>query len=108
MPANLNNKIESYLESIKEEGRSSPAGMHWNDFFLFLKKFKKNDHTDPPVPLILAASGESDATKHRRLSHQLYWALDNGCVDEALSFLKNLDAAKWNSCTAESWYDSNY
>lgn len=107
-PENLDTGIESYLKAIKEEGRSSPAGMHWNIFFLFLKRFKKTNHSDPPVPLILAASGEPDAAKHLRLSHQLYWALDNGCINEALSFLKNLDSDKWNSCPAEKWYESNH
>ena len=107
-PAILNPKIESYLKTIKEDGRSSPVGMHWNDFFNFLRGLKKADHPDPPMPLILAASSESGATKHLRLSYQLYWALDNGCIDEALYFLENLEADKWNTCSGEKWHESSY
>jgi len=103
-----NQEIESFLEKIKKQGRSSPAGMCWNDFFIFLKKFKQPDDTDPPVPLILAASGESDASKHFRLSNQLYWAFDHGCLDEALAFIKNLNPDKWNLGSIEEWNNSSY
>ena len=55
-----------------------------------------------PVPLILAASGESDRSKHQRLSDQLDWAIANGCFDEAIEFLENLDENKWNSDPAKA------
>ena len=61
--------IETFLNQSKKEGRSSPAGMYWNDFFTFLKKFKQSSEPDPPVPLILAASCESDASKYSRLKN---------------------------------------
>ncbi|HOO50073.1 MAG TPA: hypothetical protein PLK94_02175, partial [Alphaproteobacteria bacterium] len=96
-------KIEFFLNEIKGEGKSSPAGMYWNDFFLFLKKHKSHNEPDPPVPLILAASGESDASKHFRLSEQLYWAADHNCLDEAIKFLKNISSEKWNKGALEDW-----
>ena len=101
-------KIEAFLYEIKEEGRSSPAGMYWNDFFIFLKNFRNPEESDPPVPLILAASGESDASKHERLSVQLEWALDHHCLDEAIEFLNKLSRDQWNSGSLENWNKSGY
>ena len=95
--------IDNYLGIIKKEGMSSPAGMYWNDFFSLLKQYKVHNEPDPPVPLILAASGESDASKHFRLSEQLYWAADHNCLDKAFEFLKNLSSKKWNRGPLEDW-----
>ena len=93
---------------MKEDERSSPSGMYWNDFFIFLKEFKHPDEPDPPVPLILAASGESDASKHLRLSKQLHWALDHDCLDEAIDFLRNLSSDKWNLGPLDTWNKEYY
>jgi len=101
-------KIETFLNEIKEDGRSSPAGMHWNEFSMFLKSFREQGESDPPVPLILAASGESAASKHNRLSKQLEWAMDYHCLDEAIAFLEKLGSDKWNSSSPENWHKSHY
>ena len=103
-----NNTVEYILTSIKKEGISSPTGMYWNDYFLFLKKNKDHKDSDPSVPLILAASGESDASKHYRLSEQLYWAADYNCLDEAIEFLKNLSSEKGDSGSFEGWNKTGY
>ncbi len=87
--------IKSFLDEIKKNGKSSPYGMHWNEFFKFLKNYKKQNETDPPLPLILAATGESKALKHHRLSMQLEWAEGHNCLDEAILFLKELQTEKW-------------
>jgi len=63
--------IAAFLDEIKKEGRSSAAGMYWNDFYKLLCRHGRNSDSNPPVPLILASSGESNATKHRRLETQL-------------------------------------
>ena len=77
--------------------------MYWNNFFILLKTFKQPGDLDPPVPLILAASGESDASKHLRLSKQLQWALDHDCLNEAIDFLRDLSFDKWNSGPLDTW-----
>lgn len=66
-------RIEAFLGALKKEGRSSPVD--WSRFYLLLQSKKKSGQKDPPVPLILAACGESDASKHHRLLSQLDWAL---------------------------------
>jgi len=105
---NSNKKIESFLNEIKREERSSPAGMHWDDFYTYLKKFKQPDEPDPPVPLILAASGESDESKYSRLKNQLQWALDHNCFNEAIEFLRNINLENWNSGPLEKWDKTYY
>ncbi len=60
--------IEQFLNEIKLEGRASPAGFHWHQFYKFLQSRKTESASDPPIPLILAASGESNARKHERLA----------------------------------------
>jgi hypothetical protein len=102
------NKIQDYLDEIKAQGKASPTGMYWNEFFLFLCKYKQAGDTDPPVPLILAASGESPASKHFRLSLQLDWALDHNILDQALNYLKQLENQEWVTSTPSRWNTENY
>ena len=82
--------------------------MYWNDFYTFLKKFKQSSEPDPPVPLILAASCESDASKYSRLKKQLQWALDHNCLNEAIEFLNNISLENWNSGPLEQWDKTYY
>jgi hypothetical protein len=105
---NSRQEIETFLNEMKVNERLSPSGMYWNDFFIFLKSFRQSGETDPPVPLILAASGESDALKYLRLSKQLQWALDYDCLNEAINFLRNISPDKWNSGTLDNWNKENY
>jgi len=101
--------IDDFLERIKTEGRSSPAGMHWMAFYeLLCSHAGAVGANRPPMPLILAASGEADSTKHRRLGEQLRWAQANGALTEALQFLSDLAPDRWNRGTAENWYRSAY
>jgi hypothetical protein len=108
MNLSFNNDIECFLAGFKKEGRSSPTGMYWNDFFVLLKEYKLHNEPDPPSPLILAASGESNASKYFRLSEQLRWSLDHGCLNEALSFLNKLSPDKWNMGSIKDWDKCNY
>jgi len=101
-----NSTIECFLASLKEEGRSSPCG--WHQFHQFLTTKKLPGQPPPPVPLILAASDESNATKHRRLGKQLKWASVNLCLDEAISNLKSIPPAQWNTCSVEDWHKDRY
>ncbi len=101
--------ITDFLEQIRAEGRSSPAGQHWMAFHEMLcRQAVRTGAGRPPVPFILAASGESDSSKLRRLGEQLRWAQDNGTLEEALEFLRGLRPDQWNSGTAENLHRSSY
>jgi len=100
---------QQFLTAIKSQGRSSPTGKYWADFHALLKRYSSaGEGKDPPVPMILAASGESDRSKHDCLARQLLWAIDHGCFAEAVSFLEGLtDDEQWNIGSADSW-DQDY
>jgi len=100
--------IEASLEALKEQGRSSPAGLHWQRFHKLLLAHRLQGQGEPPVPFILAAAGESDASKHRRLGDQLRWAEQNGCLAEALRFLAQLRPEDWNVGSLAAWHQDNY
>jgi hypothetical protein len=101
-------RIERFLDCIKGECRSSPSGQYWHGFYEFLLSKKRGDQSVPPVPLILAASGASDASKHKRLSSQLEWALKNDCIEDAISYLENIAVEHWNTCPLEKWEQDSY
>ena len=98
--------IDQLLGVLQADGRSSPKD--WHRFHLFLKARKRAGQKDPPVPLILAASGESDASKYRRLTEQMQWAQEVGCLDGALQYLRDIPADEWNSCPLEQWNQESY
>ena len=99
-------RIEEFLAALKADGRSSPKD--WHRFHQFLQSKKQAGQKDPPVPLILAASDESNATKHQRLSAQLYWAQENGRIEDALRYLSDIPMEEWNSCPLEKWNQDSY
>ena len=99
-------RIIGFLHALKAEGRSSPSD--WNRFYQFLAAKKVMNQKEPPVPFILAASGESDASKHRRLGDQLEWALVNNCLDEAIRYLEQVPVEQWNSSPPEQWDRESY
>jgi hypothetical protein len=99
-------RITSFLDSLKSEGRSSPSD--WNRFYQFLAAKKIPNQKSPPVPLILGASGESDASKHRRLGDQLRWAAANNCLDDAIHYLEQVPIEQWNSSQAKDWERDSY
>ena len=101
--------IEQFLSRIRAEGRSSPAGQYWAAFHKLLSsRVGRTGGRRPPMPLILAASGESNAAKHARLAEQLQWAHANGGLAEAMEFLETLEADKWNEGGAETWHQESY
>ena len=53
--------------------------------------------------LILAASSESNQSKHERLSEMLSWAIRHSCLDAALAFLEKLPEENWNTGSHEDW-----
>ena len=102
----MDSVTEKFLLDLKSDGRSSPRD--WHEFHVFLKSLRKPDKAEPPVPLILAASGESDASKHTRLGRQLQWATDNGCAEEALTWLRSVPVDGWNSSPPARWHQTSY
>jgi hypothetical protein len=100
--------ISDLLERLRNEGRSSPSGRHWAAFHdLLCRHARAAGVPRPPMPLILAASGESDNSKHQRLGDQLRWAEAHGVLPEALRLLANLQPDQWNEGNTENWYRSS-
>ena len=97
-------RIDTFLCALKEKGNSSPAGIHWQKFQEFLLTKRQPGQRNPPVPLILAASGESDTSKYHRLSSQLEWALANNCFNDAIRYLEQIPVEQWNSCPLDQWH----
>jgi hypothetical protein len=101
--------IDEFLTGVKSAGRSSPAGKHWDAFHRLLCQSAAPGKTmRPPMPLILAASAESNGAKHERLAEQLRWARANGALEPALTFLRSLDPQDWNHGTLKDWDQSSY
>lgn len=101
-------RIAATLSEYKAAGRSSPAGLAWHEFWSWLSAAKPADTPNPPPPLILAASGESDASKHRRLRQQLEWADRHDLLDEAIARLVAIPIEQWNASSPESWNQDSY
>lgn len=96
------------LAECKAAGRSTPAGLAWHEFWSWLSAAKPADTPNPPVPLILAAAGESDASKHHRLRQQLEWADRHDLLDGALARLAAIPVEQWNASSLTSWSQDSY
>ena len=102
--------VDQYLAKLERERRSSPAGRYWHDFHSALARIGGADAQDhpPPPPLVLAAAGESDATKLQRLGEQLRWAQRRDMLARAIELLERLPADVWNRGSAEQWHRDAY
>jgi hypothetical protein len=89
-------RIDAFLSEIKLEGRSSPSGKHWHDFWKWLDNQVSDQTEKPAMPLILAAAGSSDLTKHDRLREQLMFAERHGFALAAIEWLNSLALGDWN------------
>ena len=58
------------------------------------------------MPLILAASGASESTKHDRLREQLVIAERHGFAIEAIEWLSSLTLGDWNHVSKSNWHKS--
>jgi hypothetical protein len=99
---------EVWLERIKSQHRSSPEGYAWHQFWEWLGDSAQKGAGKPPVPFILAASGESAASKFGRLREQLRWANERGILAEALQWLDKRPLEEWNTCPPDRWEESFY
>ena len=104
----MNQEIIALLESLKARGRSSPTGIYWHQYWESLRSRKSQKDSDPPVALILAASGESAWIKQERLGAQLEWAHKIGCLAEAVAELDAIPENGWDSCATEQWHKDSY
>ncbi len=104
----MDRRIEDLLITLKADERSSPAGAHWQKFWEFLGESATPDDKSPPVPLILAASGASDDTKHKRLGAQLAWAEKAGCLAQAIEALTAIPPENWNHGSSVQWNQDSY
>jgi hypothetical protein len=101
-------RITLFLAHINAEGRSSPAGMHWQKFHDLLIKQRQIGQGEHPTPLIWAVASESDASKHDCLANQLEWAEAHGCPDAAVAFLDKLPPENWNTSSLAQWKQDSY
>lgn len=108
MPRWQDPSIDQLIQTMEAERRSSPSPGAWGRFYQFLSSKRRPDSSPPPVPLILAASAESPASKHARLTSQLRWAEENHCSDEALRFLRDIPDEEWEVSSALEWYTDGY
>lgn len=99
-------EISPYLQALEAEGKYSPAD--WHRFSRYLTAQRKPGSPPAPPPMILAASGESPANKHRRLREQLDWAAENGCLDKAIQYLKRLPPSEWHCASPDKWNRDTY
>lgn len=100
--------IDRFLDQIRSEGRSSPAGQNWQRFWNWLVDHAPAGAGRPPAPLILAAAGESDAVKHDRLRAQLIFAHEHCFAEKAIHWLTALSPDHWNRGSAATWHRSNH
>ena len=100
--------IDRFLDQIRSEGRSSPAGQHWQRFWKWSAELAPTGAERLPAPLILAAAGESDAVKHDRLREQLVFAREHGFLAESIDWLSALEHDDWNHGSADMWHRSNH
>jgi hypothetical protein len=102
------NTAEIWLERLKASGRASPPGMKWNDFANWLAVSAPNANRRPPVPLILAASAESAASKFSRLELQLRWAFEHGLLTRAIQWLEASSPSNWDVISPSGWNTRDY
>lgn len=95
---------QSFLDGLRATNRSCPGGKYWPRFFQYVIRVA-------PIapkyrllnPLILGGSIASHACKHQRLSEQLDWADDHGCLAQALRYLERLPADSWVVSDGADW-----
>ncbi len=100
-------EIDEFIGSLRRQNLSSPIGSCWDKFYRLISDDFSFDPL-PPKPLILAASSEAASIKHTRLKDQLIWSMENGRLEDAMSYLKGLSSVDWEHCPKENWNKSYY
>ena len=91
----MNNKLESLIEYCKSNNRIIPVT--WTKFWEMLPNRKrKGAGWEPPLPLILGAWWHSsEREKQGRFIYHIKYAAENGILDEADEYLRNLTEEEW-------------
>lgn len=98
-------QINNVLAQLLAQGCSAPIGKYWQPFYLWLKVHGQHRSDEPPpVPLILAASGCSNAMKQQRLGEQLEWAAKASILMEAFEQLRAVPVDGWSRGPLEKWH----
>jgi hypothetical protein len=89
--------IEQTFEEAQKNDRICPQPLKWYELYEHLPNKKRiGAGWDPPLPHILAEWIETTAElKVLRLREHINWASAQGCLDDILSFLKNLKEDEW-------------
>jgi len=103
--------VEEILAKLAAEERVCPRADKWHELWLMLLNLYEEGlggDIGPPAPLVLAACGESNSSKHQCLADQLRYAKENGVLDKVVSFLMSLTADEWDCgdvhCSLDSYY----
>jgi len=85
------------IEEAIRNGRVCPQPQHWNELSkLLVQHAHKHSLSNPKAPLILAAWHEtSESMKRQRLKEQMFWSSQHGVIEQAYTFLNNLEEKEW-------------
>lgn len=100
--------LEEFIKSLRSEGRSSPGGFTWHEFWLELSKASRFPGDEPPMPMILGGSGASNDHKLAQLRAQLIWAEQHGRLADSIELLKAIPPERWNTGSDLNWYRDSY
>ncbi len=97
---------EAWLERTKAANRSSPTAQAWHRFWQSLQRGVPSATRTPPMPIILAGSAASAASKFDQLREQLRWACDHDVLAEAIAWLDACPPNDWQTCDPTRWNKS--
>jgi hypothetical protein len=91
-------KLQSLLAFIQENGRVCPRPIDWQDFWESLPaKQQTNEGWEPPLPIVLDEWwGSTDEQKAERFREHVTWAAQHHALDAADTFLRALPDLSWH------------
>ena len=93
----MQEQLNSLIAYGSENGRVCPLPVPWNELWEMLPERRREGFGwQPPLPLILAAWGNSSSEdKRQRLHEHLAWALAHGALNEVDAYLRGLSEDQW-------------
>lgn len=98
--------ISLYLEKLERQGKSSPAGIHWQRVFSFIAKHQPAEN-QLENPLILNGSIAPNSDKRDRFRDHLIAAAFAGVLTETLEMLDQIPDDGWNVAPASTWHEQH-